>query len=223
MTRLVWDQPGDRRFQSGCDRGVLYLPDGSSVSWNGITSVSEDFSDVGLQEYYLDGVKYLNRRSTGDYSGTLKALTYPNEFFPFDGVSQIDPGVFATNQSVKSTFGLSYRTKIGNDLVGLDFGYKLHLLYNLTAVPDSQSFSSQSSVTSPEEFSWKLSGVPIVIESMRPTVHVVIDSSRLPAGYLEGFENSIYGSDSTFGALPNATTLYQLSRDSLLPLITEPI
>lgn len=219
MTRLLWDQVGERRYEAGCDRGVLYLPEGSPVVWNGLTSVEEDLGDVTVDSYYLDGVKYLDSRNLGDYSGTLKALTYPDEFLQFDGFQEFEEGLFATSQPVKETFGLSYRTKVGDDVSGLDLGYKLHVLYNLTAQPDNRSFSTLNASATSEEFSWKLTGIPIAIPGMRPAVHIVVDSTKVGAGSMENIENYLYGTESAPGSLPDAATLVELYAD----IIEDPI
>lgn len=210
MARILWNQTGARQFQTGCDRGVLYLSDNTLVPWNGLTSVSEDFADIEIEECYLDGIKYLNRRSDGDYAGTLKAFTYPDEFMQFDGVVDADEGVSGNGQPVNDTFGLCYRTKIGNEVSGIDFAYKLHILYNLTAIPDSVSYETQNASLAPEEFSWKLNGIPIHISGLKPTVHVIIDSRRVRFGSMSFFEDYLYGNDTNDGQLPDVDTLLGL-------------
>lgn len=213
MARVLWDQVGVRRFETGLDRGVLYLPDNTGVAWNGLTSVEEDLSDIAVESFYLDGIKYLNRRSVGDFSATMKALTYPDEFLQFEGLSEVNPGFIASNQAVNRTFGLCYRTIVGNDEDGVDHGYKLHILYNLTAKPANKSYSTLSSATSPLEFSWTISGIPVYIEGFRPTVHFVIDSTSVLYDVMSDFEDLLYGTDITSPKLPDIETLASVYQD----------
>lgn len=223
MTKIQWDQAGTRTFETGCDRGVLYLSDGSAVPWNGLTSVTDDLSDVSIEEFYLDGVKYLNRRIIGDYAGTLKAITYPDEFEQFDGVKYLDTGIGVTEQPVNDTFGLTYRTRLGNDLEGVDYGYKIHLLYNLTAKPDSRTFDTMGSSVTPQEFGWTISGIPIVIPGMRPSVHLIINSPLIDDLSMQRIEDYLYGTDDNVPALPDADTLLTFQIDYITDLITEPL
>lgn len=225
MTKLVWDQVGSRKFETGCDRGVLYLPNGSAVPWNGLTSVDEDLSAVTVSEYYLDGVKYLNDRSLGDFAGTINAFTYPDEFRQFDGMGEISSGMFASDQPVTEKFGLSYRTRIGNDELGTEYGYKIHLLYNLTSKPANKTFSSISDKSNPIDLSWSISGVPIPITGFRPTCHIVVDSTRVHPGIMTSLENILYGTSSTAPSLPDAATLISLNSgsDTITALILEPL
>src|SRR5436190_16773892 len=184
MTALVWDRLGERIYQTGVDRGVLYLHDGTVAVWNGLTSVEES-SDSERKAFYLDGVKYLENVIPGDFSAKLKAFTYPDEFYEVNGITTSDLGLGFYDQPSKS-FNLSYRTRIGNDVKDLELGYKIHILYNITAVPDSYGFeSSKDSGAQPIEFGWSLSGVPPKLPGFRPTVHVTIDSVKTPSDLLK--------------------------------------
>lgn len=223
MTKLQWDAVGSRKFEAGCDRGVLYLPDGSAVPWNGLTSVTDDTGDTAIEDHFLDGVKYLSRRIVGDYSGTLKALTYPDEFMQFDGIVEWDDGLFATGQSVSNTFGLSYRTLLGSDISDLGAGYRLHVLYNLVAKPDSRNYGTLTDKISAEEFGWTLSGVPVYIPGLRPTVHMFIDSTRVSPGSMLTFEAILYGTDTTDGRLPDADEWNDIYADIISEPLAEPI
>ena len=137
MATLVWDQIGERIYQTGVDRGVLYLHDGTVVPWNGLTSMDES-SNSELKSFFLDGVKYLENLSPGDFLGKLKAFTYPDEFDQVNGIAPVAPGLLYYEQPPKS-FNLSYRTRVGNDIEGTEYGYKIHILYNVIANPDSVS------------------------------------------------------------------------------------
>jgi hypothetical protein len=201
MTELVWDEIGERVYETGVDRGVLYLHDGTAVAWNGITNVEES-SDSELKSFYLDGVKYLQYLVSGDFVGKLSAFTYPDEFNSVIGVGSLNPGFFYYDQPAKS-FNLSYRTKVGNDLDGLEFGYKIHILYNLLANSDSHSFKTEESNVEPIEFSWALTGTPPRISGFRPTVHIEIDSRTTPPDVLQILEDTLYGTSTSNGSLPS--------------------
>lgn len=208
MTPLVWDQPGERLYQSGVDRGVLYLAE-DAVVWNGLTGVEDD-PGSDLKEYHLDGVKYLQVLIPGDFSGKLTALMYPDEFDSVNGITSIAPGLSYHNQSPKS-FSLSYRTRIGNDLEGTDYGYKLHILYNVMANPDALDFvTSGNDGFEPLAFSWTLTGTPVKTGVSRPPVHVSIDSRTTDPGILEFIERMLYGTDVSDARLPTIQELADL-------------
>lgn len=193
MPRLTWDQTGTRRYEGGVDRGVLYLPDGSGVPWSGLTSIEEDMSDIGVTSYYYEGIKYLDSRSSGNFSATLNAITYPPEFDKFDGFDDLDGGMFFDNQDVRDRFGLSYRSLIGNDVEGMEYGYKIHVAYNLTATPDNRERTTLSDEQNPSEFTWQLTSIPEVVPGFRPTAHVVFDTTLLNRYLIRDIEDILYG------------------------------
>jgi hypothetical protein len=197
MTKLVWDQVGERLYETGVDRGVLYLSDGSAVPWNGLTSVNETAGDDVTTPVYFDGVKYQDVQSTGDFAATLTAFTYPDEFLEYEGVVDLGNGVFVDGQNSK-VFGLSYRTMVANDVNGIDHGYKIHILYNLTATSSAVSYNTMSSVAEPIPFSWTLAGVPEDVDNFRPTAHVIFDSRVLNVGLLKAIEDLLYGRDDPY-------------------------
>lgn len=206
MATLVWDQVGERIYQTGVDRGVLYLHDGTAVVWNGLTGVEES-SDSELKTYYLDGVKYLETLIPGDFVGKLKALTYPDEFDAVNGIESGFLGLGIYNQKANS-FNLSYRTNIGDDISGLERGYKIHILYNVVATPDSYGFdTSNDSGAQPIEFGWSLTGTPVRLYGFRPTVHVSIDSTKLDPTNVKKIEDLLYGTDETEPRLPGIEEL----------------
>lgn len=210
MTALTWDNPGERVYQTGVDRGVLFLQDGSGtvVPWNGLTSV-EDTTSKDTNEFYIDGRKYLVYLSAGDFSANLKAFTYPDEFEVVNGINKYTPGLRIHDQPVQP-FSLSYRTKIGNDLDGVDAGYLIHLIYNVFANPDSHESSTISDSPAPTEFSWVLSARPVYEPDpdsgngvyWRPTSHISVDSRDAPLDMLQAFEDTIYGTVDTDPSLP---------------------
>lgn len=210
MATLVWDEIGERIYQTGVDHGVLYLHDGTVAVWNGLTDVEES-SNSELKSFYLDGVKYLETLLPGDFIGKLKAFTYPDEFDSVNGITAVAPGLSFHDQPAKS-FNLSYRTKIGNDLEGLEYGYKIHLLYNLLANPDAFSFDTlKDSTAQPIEFSWSLTGTPVKGNNVRPTVHVSIDSTKTPEYILQVLEDKLYGTavnDPSFPSIDEVSELF---------------
>jgi len=206
VATLEWDQIGERIYQTGVDRGVLYLHDGTVAVWNGLTGVEES-DDSELKSYYLDGVKYLENLFPGDFQGKLKAFTYPDEFDSINGIETGFLGLSIYNQKTQS-FDLSYRTMIGNDIEGIDYGYKIHILYNVIATPDSHGFdTSQDSGAQPIEFGWTLTGTPVKLVGFRPTVHISIDSTILNDDDLKAIEDILYGTDITEPRLPSIEEL----------------
>lgn len=202
MTVLAWDKIGERTYQTGVDHGVLYLQDGSAVVWNGLTSV-EETSNAELKSYYLEGIKFLNNVVPNDYAGKLKAFTYPEEFDQIMGIVDVAPGLSFYDQPGEG-FNLSYQTKVGNDLDGTDHGYKIHILYNLVAVPDTYVFDSlKDTALQPIEFGWTLTGTPPAIIGAKPTVHISIDSGDTPPDVFQILEDVLYGTDTSNPRLPS--------------------
>jgi hypothetical protein len=200
MTVLAWDEPGEKIYQTGIDRGVLYLNDGTVASWNGLTSVEED-SGSEVKPFYLEGTKFLQNFIVGDFEAKLKAFTYPEEFDQVNGVSSISPGFDIYEQPVNS-FGLSYRTKVGSDLSS-DFGYKIHILYDVIANPDTVSYNTlDDSAAAPTEFGWSLTGTPQKLVGYRPTVHISIDSTQTPPDVMQLLEDQLYGTETSDPRLP---------------------
>lgn len=209
MTALVWDDLGEKTFEKGVDRGVLYLSDGSGVPWNGLSSVEEKTNGADVTPLYWDGIKYDEIYSSSDFLATLNAYTYPDEFLEYEGIQEINHGLYATGQSVK-LFGLSYRTGIGND-INQDLGYKIHILNNLTAIPAPTVFKSMAAKTSMVEFEWSISGIPAKVPGYKPTAHLIFDSTKSSEGFIEELEAILYGSDSTDARLPSLEALVELA------------
>lgn len=208
MTALAWDQVGERIFQTGCDRGVLYLKDDTVAPWNGLIGVEES-PESELKSFYLDGVKYLQNLTPGEFSGKLKAYTYPKEFDSVVGIDSPAPGISFHEQPPES-FNLTYRTRVGNDLQGAEFGYKIHILYNLFAKPDSYGFDTADSNVTPIEFSWDLSGTPVKFDKMKPMVHITIDSTTAPPDSLSELEAMLYGTDDLTPKFPDILELARM-------------
>lgn len=208
MTALAWDLTGDRLYQTGVDRGVLYFPDVPGVAWNGLTSIDES-SDVENKASYADGIKYLQTQVPGDFSATIKAFTYPEEFEKAIGILSDSYGMQLHNQKATS-FGLSYRTLIGNDVSGIDHGYMIHLAYNLLATPDSIAYGTLTDSPEAIEFSWGVSGLPVEIPGFKPTAHITINSTKLDPETLTSIEDVLYGTDVTDPYLPTPLELFGL-------------
>src|SRR4051812_21172071 len=208
MTVLEWDKIGDRRYETGVDRGVLFTQDGIAVPWNGLTSVTETVSRE-VKSYYIDGIKYLDHHIPGSYSAKLQAFTYPDELETLLGMAEYAPGVFLHDQRTK-LFHLSYRTLIGNDIEGTEHGYKIHIVYNILAVPSDKAMDSISDSVSLDPFEWELSGTPSLMFGVRPTAHISLDSRKIDSTLLDTLEGLIYGTAELDPSLPSLVDLLAL-------------
>lgn len=191
---LHWNIVGERRFEAGVDRGVLYPQRGAAVPWNGLTSVTEKFNQE-LESVYFDGMKINDLVSLGDYEGKIKAFSYPEKFSEIEGMSEINTGMFLGNQKPQ-VFGLSYRTGVGTDN-DPGAGYKIHLLYNITAVPTDREHNTLTETADLTEFEWDITAIPEEVDGHRPTAHVVINSLDFDATLLGALEALIYGTATT--------------------------
>lgn len=216
MSRLTWDEVGDRVYETGVDRGVLYPAAVSApgVPWNGLVSIQENPSGGDIEPLYYDGVKYLDFVAAEDFSATLEAFSCPVEFNECDGNKTLSPGLFATQQPRK-TFGLSYRTLIGNDLDGIEHGYKLHLVYGCTAAPSPRTSGTLSGTPNPSTRSWNINTVPAPAETYKPTAHFVIDSRHLNPYTLQDLESYLYGRDGQDPRLP--------TQDEVILILANPV
>jgi hypothetical protein len=197
MAQLTWDQVGERFFETGVDQGVLYIPDSQGaytdgVAWNGLTNVTESPSGAEPNAQYADNIKYLNLFSAEEFSATLEAFTYPDEFAQFDGLATPTPGV-TVGQQGRPLFGLSYRTLIGNDLEGNDYGYKRHLVYGCQASPSEKAYGTVNDSPEPITFSWSLSTTPAAVTNLKPTSIITIDSRHVSSGAMLALENLLHG------------------------------
>lgn len=202
MPELVWDQIGERVFETGVDHGVLYVPDVSGVyatgvPWNGLVSVSESPSGAEASAQYADNIKYLNLVSAEEFAATIEAFTYPPEFGPFDGLATPEPGLFV-GQQPRRGFGLSYRTRMGNDLEGTGYGYKLHLVYGCLAAPSEKAYGTINDSPEAITFSWEITTTPAPVTDMNPTSLIVVDSTEVDSAKLATLEEALYG-DATTG------------------------
>jgi hypothetical protein len=197
MAPLTWDQVGERLYETGVDHGVLYLPDQAGVynsgfAWNGLTTVTETPSGAEASPQYADNIKYLNIISAEEFGATIEAFTYPEEFAQCDGTEVPAPGV-AVGQQGRKVFGLSYRTRVGNDIEGTDFGYKLHLLYGCQAAPSEKAYATINDSPEAIAFSWEVTTTPVPVTDLKPTSLIVIDSTQVDEADLQALEDLLYG------------------------------
>lgn len=209
MTKIVWDQIGARTFESGLDRGVLYFPEGGGVAWNGLTSVTPNITNTTESVYY-DGIKVGDVPNVGDFQANMKAYTFPDEFLQYEGVYESPNGSYIFMQHPK-TFHLSYRTGIGNDVNASSLGYKIHLLWNLLAVPVAPAYGSLSLDPSPLQFEWNLTSVPDEIDLYAPSSYLAIDSRNVTSGVLTALELILYGTTGVAPKMPSIKSVLALS------------
>lgn len=206
MAKMVWDQTGSRYYETGVKNGALYIQDPSGtynkgVPWNGLTAVTESPSGAEATALYADDIKYLNLMSNEDFGGTIEAYTYPDEFAACDGSADLADGV-TIGQQKRSTFGLCYRTTVGNDVEGNDHGYKLHLVYGALAAPSERAYATINDSPEAITFSWEFSTTPVNVTGHKPTAHLEIDSKKADPTKLAALEAILYGSDEVEPRLP---------------------
>ena len=214
MAKLVWDQAGQKFFETGVSNGVLYVSDGkggysTGIAWNGLTSVAENPSGAESNPVYADNIKYLNIISAEEFGATIEAYTYPDEFMECDGSAQVVAGVNIGQQARKS-FGISYRTRVGNDVSGDNLGYKIHVIYNCQAAPSGKTYSTVNESPEAITFSWEVTTTPVPVEGFRPTATVVFDSTKIDAEKMAAVENALYGGASSEPGLPSIEELLAL-------------
>lgn len=206
MPKLTWDNTGERIFETGVKQGVLYpiQIDGKytkGVAWNGLTAVTESPSGAEATALYADDIKYLNLLSNEEFGATIEAYTYPDEFAECDGSAALATGVMIGQQKRK-IFGLCYRTTIGNDVEGNDYGYKLHLVYGCLAAPSEKGYSTINDNPDAITFSWEVTTTPVNVEGFKPTSQITIDSTKADPTKLAALEAVLYGSAETEAKLP---------------------
>lgn len=206
MSKIVWDAIGERTFETGVDRGVLYVKGFDGVPWNGLINVSEPPSSISVTPHYVDGIKYHNQMGPEEFTANIEAFTYPDEFLECDGTASIKNGLYSTQQSRKQ-FDLSYRTKIGNDVKGISHGYKIHLVYNALASPSERLNDTISDSIEPITFNWSIFTKPPLYSGHTPTSHFVIDSRQTPSDLLNRIEDILYGNDTNPPRIPSVEEL----------------
>lgn len=204
--RLEWNRDGEKLYEAGVDRGVLYPLGGDGVPWNGLISVEEKDSGGQTEALRYDGIKYFDLVGGEDYQAVVTAYTYPDEFEECDGTRALVDGLLVTRQPRKP-FGLCYRTMIGNDLVGEDYAYKIHLVYNATAAPSTKMNKTHTGTPEPLNFSWTIDAVPPRSTEFKPTAHIIIDSRTIPVDKMIEIEEHLYGNEEYNPYLPDQETV----------------
>lgn len=196
MSKLIWDQTGERLYETGVKNGVLYIPTNGvysmGVAWNGLTTVTESPSGAEATALYADDIKYLSLMSTEEFGATVEAYTYPDEFAQCDGSASLAKGV-SIGQQPRKTFGLSYKTTVGNDVDGNDYGYKLHLIYGALAAPSEKAYSTINDSPEAITFSWEITTTPVNVTGYKPTASITIDSTKVDSEKLAALEKILYG------------------------------
>ena len=214
MSKLVWDATGSREYETGVKNGVLYVQNGSGtyekgVAWNGLISVTESPSGAEATPLYADDIKYLELFSTEEFGVTIECYTYPEEFEACDGSTEIATGVVIGQQNRKS-FGLCYRTTLGNDVKGNEYGYKLHLIYGCKAAPSEKAYSTTNDSPETVTFSYEVTTTPVQVTGHKPTASLVIDSTKIEPTKLAQIEAKLYGDVSTEASLPTPDEILEL-------------
>lgn len=206
MAKLTWDDTGKRLYETGVKQGVLYLLDEdgtykNAVAWNGLTAVTESPSGAEATALYADDIKYLSLMSAEEFGATIEAYTYPEEFAQCDGSASLANGVYI-GQQARKTFGMCYKTTLGNDVEGNDYGYKLHIIYGAKASPSEKAYATINDSPEAITFSWEITTTPVNVAGFKPTASIVIDSTKADPTCLTALEAKLYGGDSGTAELP---------------------
>ena len=215
MAKITWDDTGKKIYETGVDRGVLYpITTGTTydtgVPWNGLTAVNESPSGAESNPQYADNIKYLDLTSAEEFGFTIEAFTYPVEFEECDGSAQLADGVII-GQQTRKMFGFSYRSLVGNDTQGTDYGYKIHLVYGCKASPSEKSRSTVNDSPEAITFSWEITTTPVNVNGHKPTSHLIVDTTVADAGKVTQLETKLYGDDSSgTPTLPTPDEVYTM-------------
>lgn len=224
MTRLVFDKTGERLYETGVDRGVLYVKDaasgayGDGVAWNGLINVTESPSGAEATPLYADNIKYLQLMSAEEFGATIEAYTYPDEFEACDGSATIggDATGLTIGQQDRAIFGMSYRTIVGNDVKGNNHGYKIHLIYGAMAAPSEKAFQTINDSPEAITFSWEVTCTPVEVKGHKPTATLTIDSTKIKPAALKKIEDKLYGDDASGKpSLPTPDEILELVKTEL--------
>ena len=216
MVALAWHETGDKQYELGVDKGVFYPLNATTsaydnaYAWNGLISVTESPSGAEVTKNYADNDIYMSLLSAEEFAATVEAYNYPDEFALVDGTAEPVPGLYV-GQQPRKPFGLSYRTKVGNDSKGMDAGYKIHLIYNALAAPSEKAYSTVNDSPEATTFSWELSTTPINAgDVLKSTAQLTINSLKVPAAKLKALEDILYGTTTLEARLPLPTEVIGL-------------
>ena len=214
MAKLVWDESGKRLYETGVEKGVLYVQGENGqyqngVAWNGLTAVTESPSGAEPTALYADDIKYLELFSAEEFGATIEAYTYPEEFEACDGSASLGTGVTIGQQDRKA-FGICYRTVVGNDVKGNEHGYKLHLVYGAKAKPSEKAYATVNDSPEAVTFSWEVTTTPVNVAGFKPTASVTIDSTKIQPEKLKAIEDKLYGTASEEATLPLPDEIKQI-------------
>lgn len=214
MSKLVWDQTGQKLYETGVNQGVLYVREssgeyGKGVAWDGLTAVTESPSGAEATPIYADNIKYLNLVSAEEFGATVEAYMYPDEFGECDGSAAIATGV-SIGQQPRKTFGMTYKTLLGNDVDGTDYGYKLHFIYGALAAPSEKAYATVNDSPEAITFSWELTTTPVAVTGHKPTASLTIDSTKADETKLKALEDIIYGTEAEEPRLPLPDEIIEL-------------
>lgn len=213
MSKIIFDNTGEKIYETGVDHCVLFVRDGNTyqtgVAWNGITAINESPSGAEATPIYADNIKYLNIVSGEDFGATIEAYTYPDEFTECDGSAEIVAGV-KIGQQTRKPFALCYRTLIGNDVAGTGHGYKLHFIYNAQAAVSAKNYKTINESPEAMSFSWEISTTPEVVEGFKPTATVTVDSTKVDSTKLKTLEDKIYGTENSEPTMPTISEIVSL-------------
>lgn len=213
MSRLQWDETGKRFYETGVEKVVLYpmtnAAYGTGVPWNGVTSIQESPSGAESTAIWADNIKYLNLISNEEFKATIEAYTYPDEFKACDGTSELATGLYAKQQT-RSAFGLSYMTKVGNDVDGADHASQIHIIYGCKAAPSQKQYQTMNESPEAMTLSWELSTTPVDVPGFKPTAQIVIETKELTSEKLTTLQNILWGGDETQARLPLPSELVSL-------------
>lgn len=228
MSKLKWDQTGEKQYETGVDHGVLYIPDEEGAyaeghAWNGLVSVSESPTGAEATALYADNIKYLSLISAEEFGGTIEAFTYPVAFEQCDGTASPAVGV-TVGQQRRKTFGFSYRTLIGNDLEGTDFGFKIHLVYGANASPSEKARNTVNESPEAVTFSWEFTTTPVEVPGFKPSATITIDSTKVSEEALSEFLDVLYGTEEDEARLPLPEEVFEFfGTDVIVVTPTEPV
>ena len=213
MSKIIWDKTGDKIYETGVSKGVLYVQGATGayengVAWNGLTAVTESPSGAEATPLYADNIKYLNLMSAEEFGATIEAYTYPDAFGACNGEAELTAGV-AIGQQTRKAFGMAYQTKVGND-VNADLGYKIHLIYGALAAPSEKAYATVNDSPEAITFSWEITTTPVEVTGFKPTATLVIDSTKVNADKLAALEAVLYGSESEEARLPLPNEVLEL-------------